>query len=43
MSRKSLVFFKRIINEPQEAPGNNSGIMMPCCFLSLAALFYSKG
>ena len=26
---------ERIIYQPQEAPGNNSGIMMPCCFALL--------
>jgi hypothetical protein len=31
---ENFSILERIIYQPQEAPGNNSGIMMPCCSLS---------
>jgi hypothetical protein len=32
---ENFSILERIIYQPQEAPGNNSGIMMPCCFALL--------
>jgi hypothetical protein len=36
---ENFSILERIIYQPQEAPGNNSGIMMPCCFFLLRLYF----
>jgi hypothetical protein len=37
---ENFSILERIIYQPQEAPENNSGIMMPCCFFLLRLIYF---